>query len=748
MVKMIEYSAKTLTIPLYVPDPRVRKYPIPTVSTPSNTGGSSEAEPISEALHDSSPDDFGAVEKKDDKRIAQKSNKKPNYLQSMGVEIRPLLDIYDRLRQILEKETDIDIPVLAVIGGQSMGKSSILERLSGLELPRGKGMVTRCALEIQMVSQNAGSTPCVTIRCSDDTEERVIPVGKVAEEITNITETIAPGYSINYEKAIYLRVVSSEVPDLTIVDLPGICYSNDKGGGRELLGNIKTLYEKYITRPSCIIICVLQANMDVGNQEAYTIAKEVDPSGSRTIGVVTKIDLIERSDGPTILSRLSGKGTNAFQFKLGCVAVRNRNQLEIEESMSSAEADLEEQNYFQSNANFFGSGIGSKVLGFPALVQLLVRNQADMIKAGFPSLKATLKERLKEKKNHLHSLPTTLKDQTEGIKCLLELIHKITYTVKQLYNADYKGLDYLFSPSDSDAMKKLVERVPIFFKARVLGYMMPRLQDRLEEMYRLILVKNSSPIMTESYSNRVRCALEKTRGVTLSDIMTEPAFTHLMSEEIAKMRKPSEDLIADVEQYMTALISVIVDQTISNYPLLCVEIQEIVEEIFEDSKGKCLEQLAMQLEMEDDSFTLNSDYPENVRKIFAKLDIVPNGSKTDDEAEDIMKRITNDRTIDLKVQKTYVSNKQDDRTVKELQVKLWAYRKVVHQRFCDQIGQLVRHQFPRRINEHLNSRLQERLLEIDFMRLMSEPPEQAMLRQELEDSVRRLESSLQELKRV
>jgi hypothetical protein len=156
----------------------------------------------------------------------------------------------------------------------------------------------------------------------------------------------------------------------------------------------------------------------------------------------------------------------------------------------------------------------------------------------------------------------------------------------------------------------------------------------------------------------------------------------------------------------------------------------------------------MQLEMEDDSFTLNSNYPENVRKIFAKLDIVPNGSKTDDEAEDIMKRITNDRTIDLKVQKTYISNKQDDRTVKELQVKLWAYRKVVHQRFCDQIGQLVRHQFPRRISEHLSSRLQERLLEIDYMRLMSEPPEQAMLRQELEDSVRRLESSLQELKRV
>jgi len=686
--------------------------------------------------------------------------KKINYLQNMGDEIRPLLDIYDRLRQILEKETDIDIPVIAVIGGQSMGKSSILERLSGLELPRGKGMVTRCALEIQMVCQNSGTTPRVSIRSSDDTEAHVIPVEKVAEEIEKITQQIAPGYNINFEKAIYLRVESPEVPDLTIVDLPGICYNDDKGGGREVLGNIKTLYGKYITRPTCIIICVLQANIDVGNQEAYTISKEVDPIGSRTIGVITKIDLLERSDGPTIISRLSGKGTNAYQFKLGCIAVRNRNQSEIEANMSSADADQEEQRYFQTHENFFGSsGIGSKMLGFPALVQLLIRTQADMIKNGFPSLRITLKERLKEKKASLQSLPTTLNGKAEGTKCLLQLIHSITSAVQQLFNADYKGLDFLFT--DSDVRKKLVDAVPTFFKDSVdhpnyqLGLMMPRVQDRLEKLYRYILLENSTAIMTETYANRVRCALEKTRGVKLSDIMVQHAFTQLISEEVAKMREPSEQLIADVEQYMTALISVVIEQTIfSHYPSLCEEIQEIVAEMFEDSHRKCLEHLELQLEMEDDLFTLNDYYAENVKKIFEKLDIVPNENPTDEQAVDIMYRITCNRTIDVKTQPQFNRSSRPSespllfRTVKELQVRLWAYRKVVHKRFCDQMALFVRHQFPRRISEHLNTELQDRLLGADFMKLMAEPADQALRRQELEESIVRLESSLQELKRL
>lgn len=65
------------------------------------------------------------------------------YCEKVGVISRPFLDANDKIRDILKGEA-IRLPTIAVIGSQSAGKSSILERLSGIDLPRGAGMVTRC----------------------------------------------------------------------------------------------------------------------------------------------------------------------------------------------------------------------------------------------------------------------------------------------------------------------------------------------------------------------------------------------------------------------------------------------------------------------------------------------------------------------------------------------------------------------------------------------------------------------------
>lgn len=52
--------------------------------------------------------------------------------------IRPCIDLVDSLRA-LGIEKDLSLPAIAVIGDQSSGKSSVLEALSGVALPRGNG---------------------------------------------------------------------------------------------------------------------------------------------------------------------------------------------------------------------------------------------------------------------------------------------------------------------------------------------------------------------------------------------------------------------------------------------------------------------------------------------------------------------------------------------------------------------------------------------------------------------------------
>lgn len=115
---------------------------------------------------------------------------------------------------------------------QSAGKTSVLERLSGVDLPRGAGMVTRCALVLRMVSARAGSAPYALIRGGSvgGTEGLRVELHEVAAHVTSITNTLAAEGEISQE-SIHLTVVSPHVPDLTLIDLPGIVCALERRAG-------------------------------------------------------------------------------------------------------------------------------------------------------------------------------------------------------------------------------------------------------------------------------------------------------------------------------------------------------------------------------------------------------------------------------------------------------------------------------------------------------------------------------------
>ncbi len=228
----------------------------------------------------------------------------------------PLIEANDRIRDALGRDgdcEDIKLASIAVIGNQSSGKSSIIERLSRMSLPRGQGMVTRCALVMELRNCNTDHE-VVGIKFNYDAKYTEIAPADVAATIMSMTDEIAPGGSIASDKFINLRVTSRHVPDLTVIDLPGIVYSDVNGGRRDLFEAIKALYLKYIMDESCIILIALPVNVDLGTQEACAIAHAADPKKERTFGVITKIDLLEVGDGRTIVSRLQGEGQNSWNL--------------------------------------------------------------------------------------------------------------------------------------------------------------------------------------------------------------------------------------------------------------------------------------------------------------------------------------------------------------------------------------------------------------------------------------------------
>lgn len=89
---------------------------------------------------------------------------------------------------------------------------------------------------------------------------------------------------------------------------------------------------------------------DFASHESIKIAKEFDPNGERTLGVVTKIDRVEQ--GTDIISKLKGEGKGHIKLKLGFVAVRNRTPQEVKDGLRLSDARQKEQDFFEASGKF------------------------------------------------------------------------------------------------------------------------------------------------------------------------------------------------------------------------------------------------------------------------------------------------------------------------------------------------------------------------------------------------------------
>ncbi|BGP34425.1 mitochondrial dynamin GTPase Msp1 [Rhodotorula toruloides] len=229
---------------------------------------------------------------------------------------RRLIEIRSILLSIGE-EAGLTLPSIVVIGSQSSGKSSVLEAIVGREfLPKGENMVTRRPIELTLVHTPA--TPS-NPRPSTFAEFPSLGPGHITD-FSIVQQTLVdlnlsvPAAECVSDSPIQLRVHSPHVPDLSLVDLPGYVQVASMDQPEELKDKIAALCDKYIRSPN-IILAVCAADVDLANSPALRAAKKVDPLGMRTIGVVTKMDLIEPAQGAAVLSN------NRYPLALGYVGV-------------------------------------------------------------------------------------------------------------------------------------------------------------------------------------------------------------------------------------------------------------------------------------------------------------------------------------------------------------------------------------------------------------------------------------------
>ncbi|CAI8588297.1 unnamed protein product [Vicia faba] len=187
-------------------------------------------------------------------------------------------------------------------------------------------------------------------------------------------------------KQIGLKIVSPNVLDMTLVDLPGITKFPVGDQPSDIEARIRTMIMSYIKEPSCLILAVTPANSDLANSDALQMAGVADPEGNRTIGVITKLDIMDR--GTDARNLLQGK---VIPLRLGYVGVVNRSQEDIQMNRSIKDALVAEEKFFRSRPVYNGL---ADSCGIPQLAKKLNQILAQHIKVVLPGLRAHISNNL------------------------------------------------------------------------------------------------------------------------------------------------------------------------------------------------------------------------------------------------------------------------------------------------------------------------------------------------------------------
>lgn len=276
---------------------------------------------------------------------------------------------------LVEFKPELTLPKICVVGTQSSGKSSVLNSIIGMDfLPTGKNMTTRTPLDIrlhqlnqtnqsnQIKGSNEGWVEFGDYNHSGWMSEKKIPIKvpiptdtemtEIRDYITKKTIEIAgDGMNIN-SKPIIINIYSPHVPNLSLVDLPGLTMVAcvDKGQPPDIKEKIENLVSSYIKQPKTIILAIMQARSDLETDIGLALIKKYDKlSSQRVIGVLTKPDLMNHES--TISEYLTNNISKNLMLTYGYYVVKNRNGQEMKDFNIIKGFELERE-YFNNHIEY------------------------------------------------------------------------------------------------------------------------------------------------------------------------------------------------------------------------------------------------------------------------------------------------------------------------------------------------------------------------------------------------------------
>ncbi|KAI1824725.1 mitochondrial dynamin GTPase [Xylaria intraflava] len=303
---------------------------------------------------------------------------------------KKMIEIRNIMARIGQSST-LTLPSIVVIGSQSSGKSSVLEAIVGHEfLPKGSNMVTRRPIELTLI--NTPDSRAEYGEFPDLGLGKITDFSSIQRTLTELNQAVPEAQCVS-DDPIRLSISSPNVPDLSLIDLPGYIQVVGHNQPLELKQKISELCDKYIQTPN-VILAISAADVDLANSTALRASRRVDPRGERTIGVVTKMDLVDPTRGAAILN------DKQYPLRLGYVGVVSRapttsTLFKKGDSNLTMSIAKNENAYFSSHPMEFGSNADVAV-GTTTLRRKLMHVLEQTMSAGLQSTSDAIRQELEE----------------------------------------------------------------------------------------------------------------------------------------------------------------------------------------------------------------------------------------------------------------------------------------------------------------------------------------------------------------
>lgn len=315
-----------------------------------------------------------------------------------------LLDKIDELRK-LGLQDRVSLPQIAVMGDQSSGKSSLLEYISGVTFPKDCNFCTCFATEVSMRHSPEFSARLLINHQPDDRLKQPGSIGEVGEVIERAKEIFVQehggkeraGYAV-FDEVLTVELSGPGLPMLTLVDLPGYIHTHTSRQPATIVKDIENLIQKYLESPRTIILAVIPVNQDFSQNVVIRHVREVDGEGKRTLGVLTKPDMVDRGTENKVLEILSGR---EMPLERGYHIIKNKNFEESQAAEPLEETSAKEDRFF---SRFPWSTISPNDKGILSLVEKLTETLSKQVEKEFPSIKREIFEEKEKLEKQLQSL--------------------------------------------------------------------------------------------------------------------------------------------------------------------------------------------------------------------------------------------------------------------------------------------------------------------------------------------------------